>query len=85
MGGPRVTENTKRLIIDTWLRLRKSGKQPTAKQVIAQCEIEIKRTGRRDILPQMRKVQNIIKEIKNENSTLIPSEKKNKSFGVFKP
>lgn len=76
MGGPRVTENAKRLIIDIWTNLSKSGKEPTSKQALAAAESYIKRSNRKDIfLPKLRKVQLIITEARKHRGELSSADK----------
>lgn len=76
MGGPRVTENSKRLIIDIWTNLAKSGKEPSAKQVLASAEAYIKRNNSRDIfLPKLRKVQLIIGDARKHGGELSAADR----------
>lgn len=76
MGGPRVTENAKKLIIGIWTNLSKSGREPTAKQVLSVSEAYIKKENRKDIfLPKIRKVQLIITEAKKYRGEIPASEK----------
>ena len=71
MGGPRVTPETEKLIIDIWRNLRKPGFEPTAKQVLAASEAHVKAKDLKYILlPKLRKVQNIIKDA---NRIVLPS------------
>lgn len=75
MGGYRVTETTERLIINTYLRLQKGDPKTSAQQVIDAMEAQIKTSRRQDVfVPSLRKVQDILKAVRNRQRQLPPQE-----------
>ena len=62
MGGYRVTEQAKQLIVNTWASLKNQGKNPSAKEVLAAAQANISVKRGEIFLPRIRTVQNILSE-----------------------
>jgi hypothetical protein len=76
MGGVWVTPQVKNLIINMWLHLKeKSGKEPSAKDVLAACKKYLASQGDRNTtLPKLRKTQEIISEARKSTGDLSRAE-----------
>lgn len=76
MGGIWVTPNIEKLIIDSWLKLRKEGYEPIAKKVLTYANSCLLETEQKYIeLPGIRKVQLILKKAR-ENLLSLPEAEK---------
>jgi hypothetical protein len=65
MGGNRVKQQTKDLVIDTWLRKRKNNPMVSAAEVLSAVDAHIKANKPRGVsLPSLRKIQYILKDAK---------------------
>lgn len=75
MGGNKVTDVARRLLIDIWHGLKKNGQKCTAQVVLDAANQNIKANGRNDIeLPGLRKTQYILRVAEEKAEELSPAE-----------
>jgi hypothetical protein len=75
MGGYKVSDSTEKLIVTTWLDLRKNGRESSAPKVKSAIEEYIRSSKRDDIfLPSLRKIEEIIKEAKERLGQFSPEQ-----------
>jgi hypothetical protein len=76
MGGKRLHPKAESVLIYSWTELSKSGKEPSAKQVIDAAKRYLTKNKISDVyLPQKRKVQEILAQARIKNEGIPPYER----------
>jgi len=67
MGGPRITQEIKQLVIGTWWAMKQMGPEPVAKEVIKSVSLKLKANNKEHLhAPGLRKTQEILKLARKE-------------------
>jgi hypothetical protein len=70
MGGPRIVPEVEKLVISTWLELRRKGLEPTAKEVSEIVKKKLEEQGKNYLhAPEVRKTQEILKEARKQEES----------------
>lgn len=76
MGGPPVEPGIKKLIKETWLDMRKNSERVVAKEVLESVRHYLYLQNKENVpLPQLRKTQEILKEIREDYSKKTDDQK----------